>query len=535
MLIRYGELHVFMTSPRRRVGCCGGVRIGKSIVRNASKTIEKQIIDHADRLFDDPYRVLPKFQNDSCKKRFKKIIKQIQKVDKIKENQEKLEKLSNKKNLGGAIAGTLLIHHAQKAPFLAATPMAGGTILFAIRGNALREHLIAVQHFDDPFLRLLAIRDVVIENNLYVYSWDNGYICTGEQPDPPEEFIEYVLDKQRLNYNDHVAYCSHLKNDILEKKKKANHPYLLINWKSADTIIGICQQCASKTTNFLFETTKYLIEPDISVDFSVDIIGSILKDETPHTSKETQFLDEYFSGKLSDKEMIEKNMRERLKDLKDSSEQRYILDEVSYDTAEAFIDALHPDEYEKEALQFLLEKSNDSIVVSDVTPNTVIEQLWDEHGKQFLEEIVMDSSRADDLFQLSDSPTKIIKTAFELKKRIQIINDLPSYENLPSLARFVDKLARTYRIEGKEKMVIEIKKQSEGAKGKAISYGFLLSINKEKDMKWKYKKEEIESGEFLKPYIESLLTCSSEKYHQAFQDLLTYSGASIDLSKYQDK
>ena len=527
------KLHTFMASPRRRVGCCGGVRIGKSIVRNASKTIEKQIIDHADKLFEDPYRVLPTFKNETCKKRFKKITKQIQKVDKIKDKQDKLEKLSNKRNLGGAIAGTLLIHHAQKAPFLAATPITGGTILFAIRGNALREHLIAVQHFDDPFLRLLAIRDVVIENNLFVYSWDNGYICTGDKADPPEEFIEFIINKQKLTYSNHVAYCPHLKKDILENKKKSSHPYLHIEWKSAHTTIGICQQCSSKTTNFLFETTKYLIEPDIVEDFSVDIIGSILKDDQSPSTQETQYLDEYFSGTLSDKQMIEKNMKERLKDLKDSTEHRYILNEVSYNDAESFIDALHPNKYEKEALQFLLDKSNDSIVVSDVTPNTVIEQLWNEYGKQFLEEIVMDSSRADDLFQLSESPSKIIKTAFDLKKRIQIINDLPSYENLPSLARFVDKLARTYRIEGKEKMVIEIKKQSEGAKGKAISYGFLLAINKEKDMKWKYKKEEIESGEFLKPYIDSLLTCSPEKYHQAFQDLLTYSGASIDLSKYQ--
>lgn len=175
-LLGMGKLRLFMVSARRRVGCCGGVRIGKSIVRNASKTTEKQIVEHADAIYKDPYLILPSFQDDSGKKRFKKVLKQIQKVEKVKDNQDKLEKLSNKRNLGGAIAGTLLIHHAQKAPFLAATPLAGGTVLFAIRGNATREQLIGVQHYDDPFLRLLAIRDVVIENNLYVYSWDTGYI-----------------------------------------------------------------------------------------------------------------------------------------------------------------------------------------------------------------------------------------------------------------------------------------------------------------------------------------------------------------------
>jgi hypothetical protein len=522
-----------MVSPRRRVGCCGGVRVGKSIVRNASKTTERQIVDHAKALYNDPYVILPSFQDDSCKKRFKKIIKQIQKVEKVKDKQDKLEKLSNKRNIGGAIAGTLLIHHAKKAPFLAASPMAGGSVLFAIRGNAQREHLIAVQHFDDPFLRLLAIREVVIENNLYVYSWDEGYVCTGNRPDPPDEFIRFVMNKHGLTYKDQYAYCSHLKKDIVAKKKKSKHPYLLIEWKSAPVTIGICSQCAKKTANFLFETTKYLIEPDISDDFSFEVIGSIIKDEQDNITSDTEFLDDYFSGKLSDKQMIEKNMNERLKDLKDSSEQRFILNEKSYDSADEFIEALQPNEYERQALDFLLEKSNESIVVSDATPNSVIEQLWDDYGRQFLEEIVHDKTRAEDLFQLSDSPSKIIKTAFDLQKRMQIINELPSYANLPSLARFVDQLARTYRIEGKEKMVIEIKKQSEGAKEKAISYGFLLAINKDKDLKWKYKKEEIESGEFLKPYIETLLRCPPDEYHHAFQELLTYSGASIDLTSYQ--
>ena len=40
-----------------------------------------------------------------------------------------------------------------------------------------------------------------------------------------------------------------------------------------------------------------------------------------------------------------------------------------------------------------MDKSNDSFVVSDVTPNTVIEQLWNDYGKQFLEEIVKELRR----------------------------------------------------------------------------------------------------------------------------------------------
>ncbi len=527
------KLQYYMASVKRQVGCCGGARVGKSIVRNASKTIEKQMIEHADKLYENPFLVLPKFQDDISKKGFKKTSKQIEKLEKIKDDTDKLEKISNKRSLAAAIAGTLLIHHAQKAPFLAAAPITSGTVLFAQRGNALREHLIAVQHHDDPFFRLLGIRDIVLKNDLYVYSWDESFVCMGKKAAPPSDFIEFVMKKHELSFSNNIAICPHLSSEKIQNKKIYNHPYLFIHWKSADILIGICKQCASKKTNFLFETTKYLIEPDIQTDFSIEIIGHVLKGEDNDCENETLFINEYFSGRLSDKELIEKNMNQRLKKLKNSSEINYVLNKKSYAQPEEFINALHPNEHEKNALLFLLDHHQESLVVSDVTPNSVIEMLWKENGIQFLEEIVQDKDKAEDLYTLSESPSQIIKIAYDIKNRKQILKDLPVYENLPPLANFADHLARIYRIEGKDKVIIEAKKHPDGTRGKAISYGFLLAINKAKDFRWKYKKEEIESGEFLKPYIEKLLSCTTDSYDEALQDLLTFSGASIDISKYK--
>jgi hypothetical protein len=145
-----------------------------------------------------------------------------------------------------------------------------------------------------------------------------------------------------------------------------------------------------------------------------------------------------------------------------------------------------------------------------------------------------DDDKAHDLFSLSESPSQIIKLAYDLHQRKEILRNLPSYHALPPLAYFADHLARVYRTEGKEKSIIEAKKHPEGTKGKAISYGFLLAVDKAKDYRWKYKKEEVESGEFLRPYIQTLLTCSTEQYHQSLQDLLTYSGASIDINQYKN-
>jgi len=159
-----------------------------------------------------------------------------------------------------------------------------------------------------------------------------------------------------------------------------------------------------------------------------------LKGEDNDSETETLFLDEYFSGRLSDKEIIEKNMNQRLKKLKNSSEINYILNKKSYGQPEDFIDALHPNEHEKNALLFLLDHHQESLVVSDVTPNSVIEMLWEENGINFLEEIVQDKDKAEDLYALSESPSQIIKIAYDIKNRKQILKDLPFYDNLPIIS-----------------------------------------------------------------------------------------------------
>jgi len=506
----------------------------RSIVRNASKSMEKNMLQQAKLLYNDPYIVLPKYEDAFSTKRFKKIRKQIEKIIQIKDDVARLEKASNKKNLSAAIAGTLLVHHAKKAPFLAAAPLSSGSALYAQRGNATKEFLIAVQNTDDPLLRLLAIKDTALKYGLHIYSWNHSFISTGEQANPPDDFIAFVMKKNELHFEKKLATCDHLSSSDLQNKKLIKNPYLHIYWKSADTTIGICQQCSQNNKNTIYELTKYMIEPNLAKDFQINVIGKVIKEETTDETYETSFIDEYLSGKLFDKQMIQKNMNNRLTDLKESEDISYVLNGNSYDhNIESFVEALHPNKYEKKALISLLNKHNRSVVVDNVTPNAVIELLWDEHGLSLLEEIISESNKAKDLFSLSDAPSQIIKLAYEMQKHKEILRNLPIYEKLPPIASFANHIGRVYRTDGKEKLIIEAKKHPENTQGKAIYYAFLLVVDKALDVKWKFKKDEVESGEFLKPYAEKFLHCSPEEYHDALQDFLKYSGTTIDLIKYK--
>jgi hypothetical protein len=208
-----------------------------------------------------------------------------------------------------------------------------------------------------------------------------------------------------------------------------------------------------------------------------------------------------------------------------------VLDGVSYGTDVArFVEALHPNTYEKTALEFFLTKNQGPLIVSKTTPSKVLEQYWGQYGNEFLSSIIDDKKMADSLFQLDDTPTNIVMLAFEYQQRRSILSKLPVFDSLPPLAAFVDTVARTYMTFGEKKALAEIKKHPDTPKAKSIAYAFLLAFGKGTEVKWKFSKEEIDYGEFLKDHARRLLDVKPEAYSAVLQELLTASGSSETLS-----
>ncbi|MGF3555144.1 MAG: hypothetical protein ACQXXF_07770 [Thermoplasmatota archaeon] len=138
----------------------------RTFVRTASKSMEKNLIENAKNLMKNPYHILPDYSDNYSNKYFSKIKKSIDKVNRFKDDQKKLEKLSNKKGIVGALAGTLLLAYSEKAPYLGVLNLPTDDITYAQRGKAEKEKLIGIQHFDDPVLRLFAIKDFVLKKKV---------------------------------------------------------------------------------------------------------------------------------------------------------------------------------------------------------------------------------------------------------------------------------------------------------------------------------------------------------------------------------
>jgi len=506
------------------------IRRMRTFARTASKSMEKQLVENAKQLKKDPYIILPDYDDKFSEALFKKIKKNIQKVERFKEDSDKLEKLSKKKNLAGALAGTLLIAHSEKAPYLAVAKFPNGDVTYAQRGKAGKEQLIAIQHINDPVLRLLGIKNIALKTKIYVYSWDNGFLSTGRDPKPPEDFVKYILNKNGLSLKNNISSCPHIDPDKIKDKEPGKEDYLRIRWKSADILIATCESCVKEKKNTIFNISKYMIEPNISEDFEIDVMGDVVKGKQTDTYQETEFLNEYLTGKLSDKEFINKNMKQREEQLKESGERIFILDDTSYGTNEdEFIKALKPNKYEKEGLDLILKHVNEPVVINNGTPNKVLEKFWDEHGLKTISSIIDDEEMAKKFFSLEDQPSEILELVFNYKKRQSILSELPQYKTLPPLAKFIENAARTYKTFGEKKTLLEIKKVPDNPKGKSVSYAFLLVFGKGKDKKWKYSQVEVEYGEFLKDYVKKLLDSEPKDYHKNLQELLAASGSSENI------
>jgi hypothetical protein len=498
----------------------------KSFARTAPKSQEKYLIENAKKLQDDPFLILPTYTEDT-KKYFQKLRKQLTRIHQHRNDEGKLEKLSHKKGLDGALAGTYLLAISEKAPYLAALTFPTGEITYAQRGKADKEKLIAVQHFDDPVFRLRGIKDLIFKKNLYVYSWDKGYVCTGKEAHPPQEFIDFIRNKVGLSSIQNVMTCPHIPPETATKKEYLTLNYLRIEWKSGQTIVALCENCTKSTKNTMFTISKYMLQRNFSDDFNIEVITQIGKHSILSDKQKTTQLQEYLTGKLTDYEFIKKIAKSQEEHVKQAEEKILVLDGVSYGTdVTHFVDALQPNTYEKTALEFILQKSQEPLIVSKTTPSKILERYWNQYGKEFLESILDDTENAASLFQLNDTPSNIVILAYEYKQRRMILSQLPNYDSLPPLAAFADTITRTYKTFGEKKALTEIKNHPDTPKGKSIAYAFLLAFGKGTEAKWKYSKDEVDYGEFLKDHARKLLDVKPEEYSIVLQELLTACGSS---------
>ena len=197
------------------------------------KTLEKDLLEKAKMLAEDPHLLLPRCTKECRGCDLKKAVEKMEKVSSRRMDPKKLDFSMNwGDQLVRAYAATISLHVAGKVPYLATTKTPMGEVSFAMRGKVDRDKLIGVQHFDHPELRLLALWSTAQKRGLHIYSTEKEAICSPDGPRPPAEYVEEVLSLLPYDLDDNND-CPHAKEGRGIK----------VTWRGGGQTVRVCPSC----------------------------------------------------------------------------------------------------------------------------------------------------------------------------------------------------------------------------------------------------------------------------------------------------
>ncbi len=503
--------------------------------RITSKVREKDLLAKAEALKEDYELILPTCDQKCRVCPFVRTRMHLERVSRFKDNPDKLAKLSRKGDkLARAYAATVGLAHDKKAPYLASAKYPRGTATFALRGKTSREKLIGVQHYDSPRWRVLAVLDLVKKGRLHFYSFGDSFICTGREPKPPEEYIRsaaQTVGATRAEGN--TLCCPH---------DPVSTQHIEYRWMGSDISILLCDQCAIKAKNVLSKIAEGMAVPDVLDSIAISIVRPLCSagggDNTPDLLNEPidkELLDDYSSGKIGDKELIEKHMETIKSGLRRRTDKVFVRGDRCFGSdMEAFIDDLTSDEIEAKALRGLLSGVKHPVVIeSGDTINKLMSVYWKAHGIDSLSAVVS-TDLAEKYFDDSDegvaSPLKAIRRAAKRADHEVASAKIPRYKDLSTYGTFVDDIARAYKTGGHSSVSTALDVESSADhRTRSIAYAFDLSLGIT-TREWKFTKEEKEFGKHLKKYASKLLNSSDpDSHHDAFVAFMREAGVTEEV------
>gem|GEM_PF-2040607 len=432
-------------------------------VRIAAKQIEKRLTDMAKRLKENPEMVIPECRGDCRKCYFDKLRKEIKGL-----KVENLERAARRRGFVAAVAATMLLAD-QKIPYVAHMNIGGENVYYARRGKAKDEILVGIQNWDKPHLRMLAYMNIARKKKINLFSLPDRLICG----DVPEEFL-----------------------DFLEKKFKCRgEEYISIKWRGREMrVCGRANSIAAMKHYFHYPGFEKEIEIKVNIKMPEcmnECKTCAVREAKEKTEKEKMYTEHYIKGDLSDEKFFTM-YREKFMWHLERSGIFIAANKCFGDNIEKFMRELNPKEWEREAVEVILQQESKSIILEQPSSMKLLQKYGVDVDK--------------------------LKREYYERIRKATLEKLPSIGE-GEMAEFVDHLARSYKVEGREGVMKAIKEAGSHVKKKAISYAFLLALGIGGE-EWKYSKMEREFGEHLLPHVKKMLESEGEEYRKAGEQLL---------------
>jgi len=248
-----------MAKPPAEVSFPGDKNRRKKIrmrgIKQASKEIQQRLERNLEGLLDNPEVFMPEIRGEIDRSLFSKdkmvkTLKELTTVASKCNDPRWLRKRMGKRGgdpVCNALAGSLLAASEEEHTTVAVfrNPLYGVSS-YIRRGNGKQSHLAGIQNYPHPKMRLL-VWDDHAKAGQWFFSWDGGFVFTGSEPNPPDEWVDWSLDNASIDLSgDDVRWSSGLDEATVGEGLLTEAGWLRLKFLNG-TVVGLSQTALAKS------------------------------------------------------------------------------------------------------------------------------------------------------------------------------------------------------------------------------------------------------------------------------------------------
>ena len=529
--------------------------------KRASDSVQKRLRKNLDVLLEEPHSILPTLSGRTSRgfgrpNKMKSCLKDIEKVINKREDRAWLQKrmASGKGGLmGRAFAGCLAAAHEDEFETVAIFkhPVYGSSS-FIRRGRGKPAHLLGLQMHTHPIFRLLAWEELA-RAGYWFFSWSNGFICTGLDPAPPEEWVTEGLSSSPLKFN--------INDDGVWQTGSDEHEIVMNYSNGLVAEIGLDE--LSKTKEPFVQSVVLTMSPprlteliEIETNYRPNGWPKDLEINQETIDSMDAVIEQWLRLEISDaglKTHLHAAFCEQL-------EEGLVLKEnwFANDDKEGFLQELQGSKTELEAVSILLDTldggvrvdsageahwlASEVVRMADDSAHSLLKATWGKCGLDILEEMFeLTGADADDIYEQQLNSRKafsgFLKNLDEKQSSVRMMKKFPyDSELLPSPLDFADSLIKKAHSEGVGKTTTMARKSGEGRKS-SMGWAWVCVHGKNDGEAWHYEPSIRDLGGDWVPALKSLWEASktiiddgsSSDYVEAMEKLRNVTGTMESL------
>ena len=510
-------------------------RIRMRGIKKASKEIQQRLDRNLEALLDDPEIFLPEIRAELGKPRKDAVAATLKEVDSVSQKRHDRRWLTKRmtKRRGDlvcrSLAGSLLAAgDANISTVSVYNSPIYGTTSYVRRGNGKQSHMVGIQNFTNPRMRLLVWDDHAKAGNWF-FSWHGGFVCSGKEPKAPVEWVDECLDSASIDLSgDDVRWSRGLEKEVVESARITDSGWVRLSFD--DVVVGITGSALAKTADdpFIASVALGMMPPKLSAVARAEWMWRPQgwPDEMALPEEGCEKLDEVLLAWMNLALPDDKLARACKDSILGSIEEGYIAGSHWFapDARSDFLGHLQGGDVEREALAAILDSldggarvrsdgvildmENEVIRFEDSACHPVLVALWPEHGMEVLESMFgLTESEAESVHQ-RQTRRKQGFGAFlrELRASVstaQRLQRLPwQNELLPSPLAFADALVRKATEDGISSTVALCRKAKK--LDAAMGWAWLVVHDRTESDAWRFDQASRDKGGDWTPALAAL-------------------------------